>query len=165
MLSDNSGWSIIDDCPRYEVSSDGFVRNRHTGRILRAATDRDGYNTLVLYNDNGKCTKKIHRLVATYFLEPDDKRDQVNHKDGNKSNNTVANLEWCTRSENTRHAYKNKLFTANMRPAIDAHTKIKQENKPDILEMRRNGMTLKNIAEAYGVGISTIHSICKEGGV
>lgn len=42
-MNDDSRWSIIDDCPRYEVCDDGCVRNRHTGRILRPASDRDGY--------------------------------------------------------------------------------------------------------------------------
>lgn len=162
---DNSiRWSVIEDCPRYEVSNNGQVRNRHTGRILRAASDKNGYNTLVLHADDGVHTKKVHRLVAQYFLKPDETRDQVNHKDGNKKNNCASNLEWCTRSENTRHAYANNLFKANIWPAIEAHTKIKREWIPDILQMRKNGMYLKDIAKVYGVAISTIGDICKEGG-
>ena len=163
-MTDSTDWKIIDDCPRYEVSNDGRVRNRHTGRVLRAASDRDGYNTLVLYSDDGKRTKKVHRLAAQYFLEPDDGRDQVNHKDGNKKHNDVSNLEWCTRSENTRHAYRNRLFEANIRPAIDAHTKIKRDTRSEILQLRKQGMTLKDIAKLYGVAINTVWSICKEGG-
>lgn len=163
--SNNAEWHMISEHTRYDISNDGYVRNRYTGRILRGARDRDGYRTVMLYNDGKKYTKKIHRLVAQYFLEPDPERDQVNHKDGNKTNNHVSNLEWCTRSENTRHAYEHKLFEANMRPAIEAHTKIKRDRYPEIWVMRKQGTTLKNIAEMYGVGISTIHAICKEGGV
>lgn len=165
MLYDDDKWSVIVEHPRYEISNTGHVRNRYTGRILRGARDRDGYLTVMLYTDGDKYTKKVHRLVAQYFLEPDPLRDQVNHKDGNKLNNHVSNLEWCTRSENTRHAYEHKLFEANIRPAIEAHTKIKRDMYPDIWQMRKQGMTLKTIAAAYGVSINTIHVICREGGV
>lgn len=164
--ADNSvEWRVINEQSRYEISNDGYVRNRNTGRILRSAPDRDGYHTVILYDSGEKYNRKIHRLVAQYFLEPDLRRDQVNHKDGNKMNNHVSNLEWCTRSENTRHAYDHKLFEANIRLAIDAHTKIKKDKYPEIWRMRKEGMTLKNIASLYGVGITTIYVICKEGGV
>ena len=63
--------------------------------------DFGGYN---IVNYNGK-THKVHRLVAICFIENPCNLPQVNHKDGNKKNNNVENLEWCTASRNTKHAY------------------------------------------------------------
>lgn len=163
MENDEFEWRAIDGYSNYEVSDSGEIRNKTTGRILCAFNDKDGYKGVHLNSNGASHTRKVHRLVASAFLEPDPIRDQVNHKNGDKADNRVSNLEWCTRSENTRHAYDNNLFRANIRPAIDAHTKLKFEDRIDILRMRKEGMLLKDIAAAYGVGITTIHSICKGG--
>lgn len=85
----------------YEVSDCGRVR-RADGLIKKAEADRAGYLRLSLWA-NGKATKfLVHRLVAAHFHGESDK--QVNHKDGDKSNNHVANLEYVTARENIQHA-------------------------------------------------------------
>jgi hypothetical protein len=74
-------------------------------RILKTRTNTSGYEDVPL-TKNGKCKRfSIHRLVAKAFLEPSDK-PEVNHKDGNKLNNNVSNLEWCTKAENIKHSFK-----------------------------------------------------------
>lgn len=86
----------------YEVSSDGHIRNKITNRVLREFVGKDGYLRTQLHSK----TTLIHRIVATAFIPNPDNFSEVNHKDGNKRNNSISNLEWVTRSENQAHAYK-----------------------------------------------------------
>ena len=100
----------IDDFSDYSVTEDGLVINNNSGRILRPSPDRCGYMTVHL-NKNGRgYPKRVHRLVAEAFLNPpNDKAVQVNHKNGNKADNRLCNLEFVTPSENMYHSYANGL--------------------------------------------------------
>lgn len=156
-------WVSIVGYPNYEVSDRGDVKNVRTNKTLGRRLDRDGYRNVQLYKNGRGLNHKVHRLVAEAFIESIDGRDQVNHLNGNKEDNRVENLEWCTRSENTRHAYKSGLFKANIAPAISAHTKLDRENIDEILHMRADGMPVKEIAAAYGVHIASIYRVCRRG--
>lgn len=102
-------WATVARNSNYEVSDEGDVRNKNTGRVLTGGINNSGYRTVhINRNENPDF---VHRLVAETFIpnpEPDVRKD-VNHKDGNKMNNNVSNLEWVTRSENVKHAYDNGL--------------------------------------------------------
>ena len=81
------------------------------GHILLQRQNSSGYNRVSM-NLEGKSKEYfVHRLVAQLFVENPNNYDFVNHKDGNKLNNHCDNLEWCTRSENERHAWQNGLKT------------------------------------------------------
>lgn len=82
-------------------------RAKTRGRILSPRSDGkdNGYLTVCLYKGGKKYNKKVHRLVAETFLENVGEKKEVNHKDGNKRNNRLDNLEWVTAKENTRHAH------------------------------------------------------------
>lgn len=95
-------WKTIRDFPSYEVSNKGRIRNKKTGRIRKPSNDR--YLSVDLYRDGDFKRKNIHRLVAEAFIPRIDGKDQINHIDGDKHNNDVSNLEWCTSTENNRHA-------------------------------------------------------------
>lgn len=102
---------------KYQASSLGEIRScdrkigelgskvNRKGVVLRPNTDRDGYLYVGLCVDGKVKTVKAHRAVAMTFLGPDPERTQVNHKDGNPSNNRVDNLEWASASENMTHSF------------------------------------------------------------
>jgi NUMOD4 motif/HNH endonuclease len=75
------------------------------GRVLKLQTCKDGYYKLNLSKDGKKKTFRVNRLVALSFIDNPLDLPVVNHKDGDKKNNEVVNLEWCTVSENTKHGF------------------------------------------------------------
>ena len=79
------------------------------GRVLKQRLDKDGYFQVNLCCNGLEITKKVHRLVALTFLSNPNNYPVVNHIDGNKQNNNISNLEWCTVSHNTQHAYNTGL--------------------------------------------------------
>lgn len=98
---------IIKDYENYGISYSGRVYSTFTKKYLKPRIGKEGYKYVNLYNEEGKKTFKIHRLVAEYFLDKPnvDEKLCVNHKDGDKLNNHFSNLEWCTYSENSRHSW------------------------------------------------------------
>ena len=148
----------------YEVSNLGRVRSLdrfyyrlHKGKVLSPTKDRYGYLTVTL-NCNGKSkTIKIHRLVAQAFLPNPDNLPQVNHKDEDKTNNNVDNLEWCTAKYNvnfgtrqeryrntmlekghwsglSREEYEKKRYQENKDKRKDSQRKYYQKNKDRICD-------------------------------
>lgn len=97
-------WRVAVDYPDYEVSDKGRIRVKETGTIIKLHTNNYGYNTVILYNNGEGKSKSVHRIVASTFLRSPIEGEQVNHKDGNKQNNDVENLEWVTQAENLRHS-------------------------------------------------------------
>lgn len=102
-------YRTINEFPNYEVSNLGNVRNKKRNEIKVPGTDGKGYLKVDLYKKSKRTTKRVHILVADAFLPKDPHRKDINHKDGNKKNNNVTNLQRCTKSENMRHAYKTGL--------------------------------------------------------
>jgi hypothetical protein len=98
-------WRIIERTSNYEISNYGEVRNKITNKILKLGL-LGGYLSITLIINGKKILFKIHRLVAEYFLVCPDEIHVVNHKDGNKINNRLENLEWVSRSENSKHAFR-----------------------------------------------------------
>ena len=93
----------------YKISNYGRVMcldARHYGKIKRPQIDKDGYEKVWLSRNSKKKPFFIHRLVALHFIDNPEQKPVVNHKDGNKRNNRLDNLEWCTHSENDKHAFK-----------------------------------------------------------
>lgn len=92
---------------KYLVSTNGDIKNIVTGKMLKPSKSPTGY--LFCKMDRPNLPKKnmfVHRAVAETFIPNPHNKTQVNHKDGNKANNCVENLEWVTPQENTLHAYR-----------------------------------------------------------
>lgn len=115
--------------PNYLINSVGFVINKNTKKTLTFDMSSGGYHRVTLSKD-GKARKYfVHRLVAMHFLEPVEGLSCVNHIDGDKLNNHIQNLEWISRSDNQKHAFKlglqkpnRKYSEESVRRALVAHS-------------------------------------------
>lgn len=85
---------------------------------IMSLSDRVGYLSLILVKDGKKSVKKAHRLVAEAFLEKEEGRPWVNHKDGDTYNNNLENLEWCSPSENAIHAIETGLWNTKRKTVL-----------------------------------------------
>ena len=116
----------------YEISNYGNIRslkrNNTNGRQLSKNFGARGYYQVTLSKNNVRKTARIHRLVAETFIPNVEKKEIVNHIDGNKLNNNVDNLEWCTEKENVNHAWKNNLCSVS-----EKHREVARET------CRKNG--------------------------
>lgn len=126
---------------KYELSSKGYiVSNVGKRKILKGKLTSSGYRMIVLTVNGKKLYPNLHRLIAQAFIPNPDNLPEVNHKDGNKDNNCVDNLEWVTTIQNQKHCRD------NLNPR---YTKI---NK-DIANLIRleTGLSHRKIAEKYGL--------------
>lgn len=105
-VSVNEAWMKVRGFPNYSISSTGKIRNDTNGYIRKQRFDKDGYLTCMLYDHQKMKNVKVHRLVADAFILNPDNKPQVNHINGDKTDNRVSNLEWCTSSENQIHAFR-----------------------------------------------------------
>ena len=108
------------------VYSDGSVWNHRGSKGYRhfgSKTPR-GYRVLHIIDNGTRRTVFVHRLVATAFIDNPLNKPQVNHKDGNKENNSIENLEWCTNSENMWHKTNVLESFSSMRPVMCIETGI-----------------------------------------
>lgn len=142
-------WKTIPDYPNYECSTAGEIRNRLTKHLLKQSINQKGYKQICI-SVNG--IRKIifpHRIVALTFIENKDNKQCVNHIDGNKTNNSVSNLEWVTPKENTVHAIKTGL-------------QIKGTNKKSVRCVETGVVYPSCIAAAEWLGVqdSWINQIC-----
>lgn len=101
---------MIKDYPKYEISNKGRVKNIELNKLVNPYV-RNYYMCVGLYKDRKQYKIEVHRLVAIEFLENKKGLPLVNHKDGNKLNNNLENLEWSTSSQNTKHAHENGLIS------------------------------------------------------
>lgn len=102
-------WKAIDGYPNYEINYLGGIRNSR-GHIMKQRTTPRGYKEIGLRRaKDGQRFFLVHRLVAKAFIENTENKPQVNHIDGDPTNNHALNLEWVTQSENQLHAYETGL--------------------------------------------------------
>ena len=149
-------WKSIPGFALYEASDLGRIRNGHTRVIHGTTVNKQGYESIQVKSDDGMFVRKsVHRLVAQTWLSTYSHSKQVNHKDGNKLNNAVSNLEMVTASENIKHAIEHKLLIPEYHEG---------NNNPTILLSVNDGkeLTFRSLSKAamflgYSTGsISTI---------
>ena len=155
----------------YEVSNIGRVRSLdrivtysnglrclHRGRVLKAAADKDGYFRVVLSNIEHS-NRIVHRLVAEAFIDNPDHLPEVNHKDENKQNNVVSNLEWCTDKYNVNYG------TALSRRA-DTQRNDPDQSKP-VIQYTKDGHvvaeypSIRETVRQTGIKKTTISRSCR----
>lgn len=148
----------------YKINTFGevysFIYNKKLKPYDSKSRFHKGYLKVRLYK-NGKhyeCT--IHRLVACMFIENPENKPDVNHKDGNKLNNYVENLEWCTKSENIIHAFKTNLkdFSNGKAPSC----KLNIEQVKEIKNMyKTNSFSQSHIAKSFNISPQLVNMIIK----
>lgn len=131
----------------YVVYENGTLYSNITNKNVAISDNSAGYKRVAMYKPT-KLRPLLHRLVAEHFVHNPDPINKkfVNHMDGDKSNNSASNLEWCTRSENEKHAFRNGL-----RPNC-------------VRKCSHNGIVYSNIAEmaeALGIQYGTAFARCK----
>lgn len=142
----------------YLISNYGRVKNGH-GKILYLVVTKKGYNKVQLYSNCKKKSPFVHRLVAKTFIPNPENLPQVNHKDTNKANNHVDNLEWCTNKQNAHHALANNLMVIHRG---DNHPSAKitlQKAKEIRSAVLHNNFRRRELAKKYGVSESVVKDI------
>lgn len=144
------GWEAF-----YEISNCGQIRSialgarRRRRRLLRLSTSSTGYLHLCLSARNRRIWKAVHRLVGETFLGTIPPRHEINHRDGNKQNNRVSNLEIVTHEENYHHAVRAGLM----------HHKLSDPDVRLIRQLRAAGWTSSRVAEKFGISDSHVRNI------
>ena len=117
----------VEGFPDYLACSDGYIVNAHTGKVLKPNVHRiTGYCHVDLHKTGEKQkTVTIHKVIATAFCVKENDKQEVNHIDGNKQNNSAENLEWVNHNENLRHAYESGLMPNNTTHKAVVATNIK----------------------------------------
>lgn len=145
-------WKNINKFEDYFISCKGDVLSLKglKPRLLKKLNPSSGYISYTLKNASSSVQILAHRLVAEAFIDNPGNKLCVNHKDGNKQNNHVSNLEWCTNAENSQHAFKTGL------------SKVKL-NYNQVLEIREllaeGGTRVSWLAKKYNVSRQTISDI------
>ena len=107
----------IIDYPNYQITDSGVIYNRSGIALKYSYRKGEGHPRVTLYNSSGHKNFSVHRLVAIHFLPNPKNKLQVHHKDNNKNNPKVENLEWVNNSENTQRAYGDGLISIEKKRA------------------------------------------------
>jgi len=128
------------------------------GRIKKQSIDVYGYYFVGFYVGVPK-TMKVHRLVAIAFIANPKNKEQVNHKDFNRKNNILENLEWVTNQENAHHSYlagrKKNINLGEKHP----HAKLTENKVMEIRKLKKSGVLNYILAKKYKVTASNINSV------
>lgn len=135
----------------YKISTNGKVYSLKRKKIKRIDTNRHGYERVNLFKNGRGKHFLVHRLVAQAFIPNPNNYSFVNHIDGNKLNNDVNNLEWCTWSQNMIHAYSHGLvkhLTTKVIQYTLASEKVKEWD------------SIKEACDALGISHGNISKVC-----
>ena len=142
----------------YTIDESGNLFDIENNRYKKQYINHKGYIVYHLYINGKSKTLLAHRLVLMTFNPVDNMENlQVNHIDGNKKNNNISNLEWCTQSENQRHAFEMGLVSR--KGEKNSQCKLKESQIIEIAEMILNGCTLNEICKKYKISKSLASKI------
>lgn len=165
----------------YQVSDKGEIRSKdrythfkfkdrfYKGTLLRTQVGKSGYKIVKLMKAKKQYTFTVHKLVAEHFLEKPSYAQCVNHKDGNKLNNCVENLEWVTYSENNIHALQTGLRKARVGCNIDNRIKVVMFDEENIIAIKESSKEMAQfVIENFEIKGSvdtvarSVRSVCKQ---
>lgn len=150
-----SDGKIIKDYENYMITKNGEVYNIKRKVYLNPSTNNAGYKVIDLHSEtydenntyeysrerNAKRKKfRVHQLVATYFIDNPENKKEVNHKDKNRENNNVENLEWVTTAENLQHAHNKSIIQ------YDINGIFIEQHKSSVSASEKTGINVKNIS-------------------
>ncbi len=142
---------------RFEISKDGIIRNIKTKTIKSQYISSTGYYMISISKINKSKPHRVHRLLANNYIDNPENLKEVNHLDGNKLNNNLSNLEWCSHLGNMKHAFSTGL--ANNTGSKNGMSKLKEKSILEIKEKLKQGMSQYKISKQYGVSRSAILKI------
>lgn len=169
----DSNIKIIEELKEVFIPDYGIVKINNlgtkvytkTGKFPSLFRDEFGYLSFNVGTTQGSRdsvkyhTLRIHRLVAMAFIPNPDNLPEVNHKDGNKLNNCITNLEWCTGQDNIRHAWNNGLMKGQ-NGELNGRAKLKEEDVIQIREKYKTGnITIAELAREFNVSWGLVKAI------
>lgn len=151
-------WKTIQDYGGlYQVSNTGKVRDLKN-HIKSVYKNNKGYTCLSLYYNGKTYHPTVHRLVAKAFIPNPNNYEQVNHKDCNKENNSVENLEWCNQRYNYNEGMRTFQYSKNEEHYF---AKLKNSDIPIIYELYKLGFTRATVAKIFSINPSSLEAIEK----
>lgn len=141
----------------YTIDTNGNVFSINSNKFMKPYIDNGGYHRVQLSKDGVRKKYLVHRIVALAFIPNPDNKPEINHIDGDKSNNCVKNLEWCTRKENEQHS---SMIGTKAYGEKNGRCKLKEADVLEIFKLRKLGIGYKKLGDDFGVERTTISSIC-----
>lgn len=157
MARDGEVWRQVSGWP-YSVSDLGRVRNDRTNHILTPSPHSHGYHKVSLCCEGHRRDVYVHHLVLNEFVGPAADEEECNHKNGDKADNRLENLEWVTRGQNAKHAVHTGLYIPARGTRIGV-AKLNPEAVKVIRFLSARGKTAAELARAHGVSQRTVKQV------
>ena len=138
----------------YEVSNLGNIKSLRSGKLLKQASNKDGYKLVCLAKDGKSRTFNVHRLVAMAFLPNPENLPEVNHKDETHDNNCVENLEWCSRTYNRNYGTYRERMSKSLKEAGTNNKSVSAYDKTGVYVKSYDSIT--EAEKELGLGKSSI---------
>jgi hypothetical protein len=157
----------VEGYPNYTVDEQGNVFSKFVNRYLIKSIQRNGYETVELFNDSGSKRLLVHRLVAKAFIPNPDQLPCVNHKNEIRSDNRASNLEWCTHKYNSNYGHCQERIRANRNTKTPGMARFHEAGARAAMRAVTNldtGETFdaaRHAAKHYGINDSHIGEVCK----
>jgi len=143
----------------YTIYSNGKVWSNKHNKFLKPSKDEKGYLRIGLYLNGKAKTYKLHRLISECFINKIEGKTQINHKDCNKLNNDISNLEWCNNSENQKHHHR-VIKTGYLFGMKNHKAKITEQQMKEIrAKYATHKYTQTQLADEYNITQSAVSQI------
>ena len=143
---------------KYLVGKDGSVVSKYNDKTLSVHVDKKGYHRVNIHSDNGRKTYLVHRVVALVHIPNPHDLPQVNHLDGDKSNNCVDNLEWCTGRQNVKHSVESGFVK---RGSNRPNAKLTDEQVLRMRDLRDGGgYTYYELGRLFNISYQSAQRVC-----